>query len=178
MRLAMTQYFLFLMCFLFSLNSLSAWIELTDKETAHCTSKKPCYISHDKTKQRFKVVFQTEKTGEKLILNSVIIQGPNKKDHKYGELDNFQMIFKEEKYELFAVDLNSDGFLDLALRASRSLKLGDFYYYWVFNPKAGLFVQTKDQLEQMNVLGKNKLESFGSSKAYHVDAAYQIVPKS
>ena len=89
-------------------------------------------------------------------------------------MDNFQGIFPGEKYKLYALDINGDDHLDLALEASRSWKEGYFYFYWVYNPKKKEFVLTKDQLPELAKASKGKIRTTVNKDIYKVTKKYKI----
>ncbi len=161
-----------------SLLAIPNWVKLTDKKTQHCSQQAPCTLVHDKNKQRFQVTFDLKKEGSKLFLTTVNIVGPDKKKTQFSELENFQAHYDDEEFKLFAVDLNNDGLLDLALEASLSNKMGPMYYYWVYDSKKKNFVQTTEQIEELSFNSKGKLEGAATGALYTINRDLRIQSKS
>lgn len=171
-----------LLGFLSVLMSLSVfafpeWLQLTDAQNKECSAEKPCYVTQEKSKKRYEIIFDTNKEGKKLTLTAVQIGLVAQKKQIYKDLQNFQRYFEGEKFGLFAVDLNSDGYLDLALEASHGARLGAFFFYFVFNPKTGNFVQTPEQIEKLNIKEKGELVSAGSEQHFKVGEDFKIIKK-
>lgn len=152
------------------------WVKLTDKRTQHCREQAPCILVHDKNNQRFHVTFDLKKEGSKLFLSTVNIMGPDKKKTQFSQLENFQAHYEDEEFKLFAVDLNEDRLLDLALEASLSNKKGPMYFYWIYDSKKKTFVQTSEQIEELSFNSKGKLEGVASGVLYTVDQNQKINP--
>lgn len=152
----------------------NGWVSLNAEDNKHCSEAKPCYLKQKNAKSSFKIVLGTKKEGNKLELQNVTITGDT--TGLFSTLANFPIHFETEKYELFATDLNSDGYQDIALQASRSLKDGFNYYYWIYDPKEKNFVQTEEQLEALAPFGKSKLKAKSSGTIYIVNASHKIVP--
>ena len=154
------------------------WVKLTDKKTQHCSEQAPCTLVHDKNNQRFRVTFDLKKEDNKLLLSTVNIVGPDKKKSQFSDLENFHAHFDDEEFKLFAVDLNNDGFLDLALEASLSNRMGPMYYYWVYDSKKKSFVQTTEQIEELSFNAKGKLEGAASGDLYTINKDFKIQASS
>lgn len=153
------------------------WLQLTDNQNKNCSAATPCHITQNKSKQRFDIVFDLSKDGDKLSLTAVNIGLTGQPKQIYKDLLNFQRHYEDEKFGVFAVDLNSDGYLDLALEASRALRQGQFYFYFIFNPKTSSFVLTPAQIERLNVKDKGELVSAGSNQVYKVDSHFKLLKK-
>jgi len=153
------------------------WVKLTDKKTKHCSQQTPCTLVHDKSNQRFYITFDLKKEGNQLFLSTVNITGPNKKKTQFSELDNFQAHYEGEEFQLFAVDLNNDGHLDLALEASLSNKMGPMYYYCIYDSKNKNFVQTSEQIEELSFNSKGNLEGATSGSLYSINKDLRVESK-
>jgi hypothetical protein len=167
---------LLLLISFFSFHSIAHgnWTALNAQSNKLCSETKPCYISHENGKVRHKIVVHTLKNKRKLTLKKVSISS-GQKSQSFADLENFPIRFVSESYEFFAVDLNQDGHMDLALRAAQSLSQGHQYFYWVYNPKMQSFVLTNKQLPRLNPTSGNKLKAVDGSKEYQVNEKFEII---
>jgi hypothetical protein len=156
--------------------SFPSMIQLTSQQNKLCELKNPCLLNHEKSKKKYKIIFETSMDGNKLNLQSVSINN-SQKIKKYKDFKNFPSLLTGESFNLSAIDLNNDGYLDLALQASRSLKQGFLYYYFIFNPKSNEFILTNKQIEELDVIGNNQLKASKALKKYYINSDYQIETK-
>ena len=156
----------------------TSWLSLNAEANKHCSAQAPCSLVQKGEAVPFQIVIKTQVVGKKknkLQTNAVVIRH-GKKSTKYSELDNFALTFKSETYGVFSEDINGDGFLDLAIKASNSLKDGPNYFYWIYSPKTKAFVQTKEQLPGLRYAGKNIMASLTTEQKYSLNSDNQITP--
>lgn len=170
------KYIFLVFVYLVSTNSFAGkgWLALNAASNKHCSQKNPCFLKQKSLEKSVKINFVLNKKGKKLSLKEIKVEGKNVQS--FTQLKNFPIHFESEKINLFATDLNSDGYMDLALRGARSVKFGYSYFYWVYNPKSHSFIQTPAQIEGLKVIGKNKLKAHGTEKIYAVGPNFQIIP--
>lgn len=173
-RNSIFQFFLVFISIGFTSVTLAkSWIPLTDSTNKHCESK--CIIVNSEKQLKHSVTFEVEEEeylGEKqFIINAVNIQTSKEKvrTYKMPELDSVHI---ESQLELYAVDINNDGFLDLALAGERTATEGMLYYYFVYNPEKKEFVFSDEPLPKLSSRDpfKNKIKG----KAYVLGKDYSI----
>lgn len=152
-----------------------SWAPITDQERKICDLESYCYVTQKKDSLKFRIFFEVNKKNKMFWLKKVTIsETGSKKTKSYKKLDNFQGLFPGERYKLYAMDLNGDDYLDLALEASRSLREGYFYFYWVYNPKKKEFVLTKNQFPELARGHKGKIISPANDKKYKITKKYRV----
>ena len=162
-------------------------VSLVSKTNKHCSEKTPCSITQKKNKNSYQisVVYKEEKDMDDepiLFIDEVKIKALGKKEtqnfaFKNTDIENdIQGIDPNEELGLYALDVNSDGFLDIALNASDSLKESSLFYYWLYNPKKKKFVRTYEQIPELKFKAKGFYNSAVSSKTFKITSDYKIVP--
>jgi hypothetical protein len=78
----------------------------------------------------------------------------NIKNSQSGEVHSYQLeevarVEPSEPFQFFKVQLRKDGPVDLALFSFQSLKDGELFYYFLFNPKTKKFELTRDQIPRL-----------------------------
>ena len=152
------------------------WIRLTDKVRSYCDASRPCSLTQQKNKKKYKIIFKHElKKNMRWLKQVTIIHG--KKKMEYKKLKYFQGLFKNEIYKLYATDINQDGYLDLALHASSHISKGHHYFYFIYHPKKKVFIQTEEHLPALYSPKKGLLQSRADKTKYRLDKNYKIVLK-
>jgi hypothetical protein len=159
-----------------ALASPSQWVKITDNKSRHCSQENPCSLAHEKSQEAFQIIFDLKAEENKLYLEKVHIANSQQMKQSFSDLDNFQALFKNEQYNLFAFDLDRDGYLDLALEASISNKMGPMYFYWVYDSKNKTFVQTPEQIEELKHNSKGQLVGAASLQRYTINKQNQLLP--
>lgn len=153
-------------------------ILLTSKDSRACTDKKPCVVTHEKSKLTHEIRFTIGEKNDLAYVDSVKIQGKNRSapTRTYPTPD-CEGVFAEETFDFRAVDLNRDGYMDLRLKAFNSAEQGPVYYVWIFNPATKEFVLSSELYPDFTVKENGDLVTKPDQKLFRIGSDFKIHPK-
>lgn len=150
------------------------WAPITDGNRKVCSEASVCKISQKLTGDEFQILFSISDKDDMLWLNNISIINVKTKASKSYSPINFQGMFKNTPYGLYALDLNKDGYLDLAIFASLAAKEGEMYLYWLYDSKTKTFVFTNEHFPELVMKKKGLLESLGNNEKFRINKNYKI----
>lgn len=148
---------------------------LTDSTRPLCNEEMRCQMTQEKNGQKYQILFDVAPGKEESIVNTIKIVSLDTKSTETFPLPVPKHVVSGDTTPLFAVDINGDGFNDVALQAGLSNKFGYVFYYWVYNPKAKKFVFTKEMIPALLSVKGKTISSLTSHTEYKVSSSFKIV---
>lgn len=169
------MHILLLAVFSFSADFPRHFAPLTDSTRPLCTEDKLCQMTQEKNGKKYQILFDVASGKDESIVNTVKIVSLDTKSTEVFPLPVPKQVVSGDTTPLFAVDINNDGYNDVALQASLSNKFGYVFYYWVYNPKAKKFVFTKEMIPALLSTNGKTISSLTSHTEYQISSSFQIV---
>lgn len=153
------------------------FIFLTDSTRPLCSESSKCVMSQAKSSEKYQLLFGSEEAKGETVVKTVTI-----KNVQSGKSEDFKLpvpkaIYKGEQAPIFAVDINNDGYNDLALQSGLANQRGYVFYYWIYNPKAKRFVFTDKMIPALQSTSGKKMTSMTSREEFHLNDKFEIVQK-
>lgn len=142
---------------IFFASAAQAWTPITSKNKLSCEPKTPCFVEQKKDGLKFRIVFQTALEGHATAIKTVTIIEEKSKISSTFEMRMMSGVFKGEPYRFESLDLNADGYTDLALMAFSSARQGPIYHYFLYNPTAKKFVLSPEPYPELHLDPKTGL---------------------
>ena len=148
---------------------------ITSEKHPSCNEKAPCLIKQPKAQANYRVIFQTAKDQDVMLIKQVSIS-----DEKTKATDSFEMkgmsgIFPGETYQFESLDLNNDGYTDLALMAFSSARQGPIYYYFIYDPTKKKFIMSPEPYPELKLDPKTKTYEAQEGR-FKLDSTYTLRP--
>lgn len=148
---------------------------ITDSTRPFCNEESECFVTQNKDGRKFQVLFDVAPAKDKSVINTVKILSVEGKATETYPLPQPKSVASNDMAPLFAVDINGDGYNDIAMQMGLGSKTGYIFYYWVYSPKAKKFVFTKDLIPALQHIGGKKITSLTTHSEYKVNGAFQLV---
>jgi hypothetical protein len=154
------------------------FIPLTDLLRKVCSEDSQCVVTQAKNGEKYQLLFSKKTDKADIWLQSLTIKNIKTKEVERFKLPSEKRISMDEATPLFVVDINNDGYHDLALQSGLSAQKGFVYYYWVYNPKNKTFVLSKESLPALKFIAPKNIASLSSKESFRLDDTYQLVEAS
>jgi hypothetical protein len=131
------------------------WEPVTTEKNPDCETAK-CIVQEGESK--FELTLKTSTKRGLLLLEAIALQNLSTKSVQEFHLKEVNGIEggQNDYFRIFKVSLRQGGFVELAVHAYNSARGGPMYYYFVFDPKKGSFVDNGDPLPKLKYEGKTK----------------------
>lgn len=150
---------------------------LTDNTRQLCSENSQCLMTQSKNSEKYQLLFQSKVEKEETVVQTISIKNVRSGKSEDYTLPVPKAIYKGEQAPIFAVDVNNDGYNDIALQTGLSNARGYVFYYWVYNPKTKRFVFTDKMIPALQSLSGKKMTSLTSREEFSINDKFQIVQK-
>lgn len=148
---------------------------LTDSTRPFCNEEAQCFVTQSRDGRKYQILFDVAPAKDKNVINAVKIVSLDGKTTEIYPLPQPKSVATNDMAPLFAVDINGDGYNDVAMQMGLGSKTGYIFYYWMYNPKSKKFVFTKDLIPALQPVGGKKITSLTTHSEYKVDGAFQLI---
>lgn len=153
------------------------YLPITDQVRRSCSESSECFVSQSKNASRYRILFKEEKAKGAVYIQEVVIKSETGGGDETYKLPTEKAIFKNEAVPLFVVDVNKDGYNDLALHSGDSASRGMVYYYWIYNPKSKKFVFSTEMAPALQGFDNKRISALTAKENYVINNDYQLVEK-